>query len=73
METLSCQFITAYSNYLKTAKVMRNTFVAVVAVSKTKDISCDGASQLLGPSLCDENGEDSCDVASRVPFPGYMS
>ena len=44
-----------------------------LAVSKTKDISCDGASQLLGPSLCDENGEDSCDVASRVPFAGYTS
>ena len=35
--------------------------------------SCDGASHLLGPSLCDENVEDSCDVASRVPFAGYTS
>ena len=35
--------------------------------------SCDGASHLLGPSLCDETGEDSCDVASRVPFAEYTS
>ena len=30
-------------------------------------------SHLLWPSLCDESGEDSCDVASRVPFAGYTS
>ena len=34
-----------------------NPSSARLAVSKTKDISCDDASHLLWPSLCDETGE----------------
>ena len=52
---------------------LKNCCHHVSAVHESGVNSCDGASHLLGPSLCDETGEDSCDVASRVPFAEYTS